>query len=87
VTHDGHNPHHDNRTAAPRPAHRRHRYEVNSAPFRAGDPALPEEERLAALRVAFFAPGPDPCSWLTGWHPTTLRMQHAAVSGIDVHRY
>lgn len=33
--------------------------EINNAPFVAGDPALPEEERLAALRLAFFAPGHD----------------------------
>jgi pimeloyl-ACP methyl ester carboxylesterase len=61
--------------------------EVDSAPFRAGDPALPEDERLAALRLAFFAPGHDPSGWLTGWHPDTLRMQQAAVTGIDVDRY
>lgn len=61
--------------------------EVNSAPFRAGDPTLPEQERLAALRLAFFAPGHDPSGWLTGWYPETLRMQHAAVTGIDVDRY
>jgi len=53
--------------------------EVNSAPFRAADPALPKDDRLAALRLAFFAPGHDPSSWLTGWYPQTLRMQHAAV--------
>ncbi|HEX4253066.1 MAG TPA: alpha/beta hydrolase [Pseudonocardia sp.] len=62
--------------------------EVNSAPFRAGDPTLPEGERLAALRLAFFAPGHDPSAWLTGWYPKTLGMQHAAVTtagraGID----
>jgi pimeloyl-ACP methyl ester carboxylesterase len=28
--------------------------EVNTAPFRAGDPTLPEDERLAALPLAFF---------------------------------
>jgi pimeloyl-ACP methyl ester carboxylesterase len=53
--------------------------EVNSAPFRAGDPTLPEADRLAALELAFFAPGHDPSSWLTGWYPRTLAMQHAAV--------
>ena len=35
-------------------------------PFSAGDPALPEEERLATLRLAFFAPGHDASIWLTG---------------------
>jgi pimeloyl-ACP methyl ester carboxylesterase len=61
--------------------------EVNSAPFRAGDPNLSEAERLAALRLAFFAPGHDPRTWLTGWYPRTLTMQHAAVTGIDLQRY
>jgi pimeloyl-ACP methyl ester carboxylesterase len=54
--------------------------EVNSAPFRAGDPTLPEADRLAALTLAFFAPGHDPSSWLAGWYPRTLAMQHAAVT-------
>ena len=35
------------------------RPDVSSAPFRAGDPTLPEEERLAAVRLAFFGPGHD----------------------------
>ncbi len=57
--------------------------EINSAPFRAGDLTLPEGERLAVLRQAFFAPGHDPSVWLTGWYPETLRMQReaAAASG------
>jgi pimeloyl-ACP methyl ester carboxylesterase len=54
--------------------------EINSAPFRAGDLTLPEDERLAALRLAFFAPGHDPSAWLTGWYPQTLRMQRAAAA-------
>lgn len=54
--------------------------EINSAPFRAGDLTLPEDERLAALRLAFFAPGQDPSVWLTGWYPQTLRMQRAAAA-------
>jgi pimeloyl-ACP methyl ester carboxylesterase len=60
---------------------------VNAAPLRAGDLTLPESERLDALRLAFFAPGHDPSIWLPGWYPETLRMQHAAVSGIDLSRY
>jgi pimeloyl-ACP methyl ester carboxylesterase len=52
--------------------------EIESAPFRAGDPGLPAEERLAALKLAFFAPGHDPSAWLTGWYPRTLRMQRDA---------
>lgn len=61
--------------------------EINNAPFRAGDPTLPEPERLAALELAFFAPGHDASIWLTGWYPDTLAMQRAAVTGIDVARY
>ncbi|MBV9796111.1 MAG: alpha/beta hydrolase [Actinobacteria bacterium] len=57
--------------------------EINSAPFRAADLTVPEDERLAVLRQAFFAPGHDPSAWLTGWYPETLRMQReaAAASG------
>lgn len=32
--------------------------EINSAPFRAGDLTLPEEEQLAVLKMAFFARWP-----------------------------
>ena len=33
------------------------------------DTNLPDPVRLAALQVAFFAPGHDPSSWLDNWHP------------------
>lgn len=61
--------------------------EINEAPFRAGDPTLPEADRLAALELAFFAPGHDARGWLTGWYPRTLAMQRSAVAGIDASRY
>ena len=61
--------------------------EINSAPMRAGDLTLPEAERLAALRSAFFAHGHDASIWLTGWYPDTLSMQVASVDGVDVNRY
>ena len=61
--------------------------EINSAPMRAGDLTLPDEERLAALRLAFFAPGHDASTWLTGWYPQTLKMQVASVDGLDAKRY
>jgi pimeloyl-ACP methyl ester carboxylesterase len=61
--------------------------EVNSAPFRAGDPTLPDSERLAALRLAFFAPGHDPSIWLSGWYPETLTMQHEAVKRLKTAPY
>jgi pimeloyl-ACP methyl ester carboxylesterase len=61
--------------------------EINCAPMRAGDLTLPDAERLAALRLAFFAPGHDASIWLTGWYPDTLRMQVASVDGVDINRY
>jgi pimeloyl-ACP methyl ester carboxylesterase len=33
------------------------------------DPAISKEERLKYLRLAFFSPGNDATSWLTGWKP------------------
>ena len=53
--------------------------EVSRTPFIAGDPSVPEAERLAALRQAFFAPGHDPRIWLDGWYPATLKMEQEAV--------
>lgn len=61
--------------------------EVNSAPFRAGDLTLPDSERLAALELAFFAPGHDASTWLSGWYPNTLAMQHQAAKRVDAGRY
>ncbi|HEX2942156.1 MAG TPA: alpha/beta hydrolase [Rhodopila sp.] len=42
------------------------------------DTSLPDDVRLAALRVAFFAPGHDPSSWLGNWHPVASKAQRAA---------
>ena len=39
---------------------------------------MPSEQRLAALRYAFFAPGNDPSAWLDGWHPDVLAAQRIA---------
>src|SRR5580692_4129783 len=39
---------------------------------------LPDVVRLAALRVAFFAPGHDPSEWLSGWHKVAGAAQRAA---------
>jgi len=49
---------------------------------KAGDPALPEAVRLAALRTAFFAPGSDPRPWLSGWHPHLREAQRAAAAAV-----
>lgn len=54
--------------------------ELTVAVTKAGDPSLPEEERLAALRFGFFAPGNDPRVWLDGWHPGVRDAQRAAVA-------
>jgi pimeloyl-ACP methyl ester carboxylesterase len=61
--------------------------EVNSAPMRAGNLTLGDDERLDALRLAFFAPGHDASVWLTGWYPDTLAMQVDCVQHADVNRY
>jgi pimeloyl-ACP methyl ester carboxylesterase len=42
------------------------------------DTTLPDPVRLAALQVAFFAPGHDPSAWLGNWHPVASRSQRAA---------
>ena len=47
------------------------------------DTSLPDEVRLAALRVAFFAPGHDPSSWLENWHPVAAKAQRAASAATD----
>ncbi|OBG24665.1 alpha/beta fold hydrolase [Mycobacterium sp. 852002-51057_SCH5723018] len=61
--------------------------DVKVAPMRAGDPSLSDATRLAALRLAFFAPGHDASIWLTGWYPDTLAMQADCVDRADVPRY
>lgn len=49
--------------------------EIAATPGIAGDPARPEAERLAALRLGFFAPGHDPTPWLKGWWPAAQEVQ------------
>jgi pimeloyl-ACP methyl ester carboxylesterase len=51
---------------------------LSEAVRKAGDPALPETERLSYLRTAFFAPGNDASAWLRGWHPKVDEAQFAA---------
>jgi pimeloyl-ACP methyl ester carboxylesterase len=55
--------------------------DIAAAPGIAGNLALPAEHRLAALRLAFFAPGNDPTAWLRGWYPRTQAMQAASSRG------
>jgi len=54
--------------------------ELSAAVTQAGDPALPVDQRLEALRFGFFAPGNDPSVWLTGWHPDVRASQRAAAA-------
>mgnify|MGYP001401659592 CR=1 FL=1 len=49
---------------------------------KAGDPTLPDADRLAALQRAFFAPGNDPKVWLGGWHPEVRERQRAAAAAV-----
>lgn len=56
-------------------AARQYAPEIAATPRIAGNPDLPAAERLAALRLGFFAEGHDPTPWLHGWHPATQRMQ------------
>ena len=46
----------------------------------AGNVALPDQQRLAALRIAFFAPGNDPSIWLKGWHPKIAAYQRPIIA-------
>jgi len=57
---------------APSPPH------IRAAIRASADPGRPQEERLAALRAAFFAPGNDPRRWLDGWYPEVLAAQRIA---------
>ena len=56
--------------------------ELSTAVTNAGNLSLSDEERLAALRFAFFAPGNDPTVWLKGWHPEIRDSQRAAVAAV-----
>ena len=49
--------------------------DVWTSPGRAGNLSLPDEQRLAALRINFFAAGNDASVWLKGWHTSTRMMQ------------
>ena len=56
--------------------------ELSTAVTNAGNLSLSDEERLAALRFAFFAPGNDPTVWLKGWHPEIRDSQRAAAAAV-----
>jgi pimeloyl-ACP methyl ester carboxylesterase len=42
--------------------------------------AKPDAERLDDLKIAFFAKGQDPRSWLTGWFPDAAKLQQQAMA-------
>ncbi len=56
--------------------------ELTAAINIAGDPSQPKDDRIKALRFAFFAPGNDPRGWLEGWHPQVRDAQRAAVAAV-----
>lgn len=51
------------------------------------DTTLPDPVRLAALQRAFFAPGHDPSSWLSNWHPVASKSQRAASAATPQHEW
>lgn len=44
------------------------------------DTTLPPAEHLAAVKLAFFAPGHDPKAWDKGWYGEVARQQQAALA-------
>ncbi len=57
--------------------------ELSQAINVAMSPDQPEEARLDALRLAFFAPGNDPRPYLTGWSGDLVLAQRAARGRTD----
>ena len=51
--------------------------EVIAAMPRCHDESLPDDERIQAMRTAFFAPGNDPAVWLEGWWPQSAGLAGA----------
>ncbi len=45
---------------------------------KAGDPALPDAERIGVMQRLFFAPGNDASIWLNGWFPAANEAQRQA---------
>jgi hypothetical protein len=44
----------------------------------------PDAERLANMKLAFFAPGNDPSVWRDGWYPEVAKAQIAATRATPV---
>ena len=51
------------------------------------DLAAPREERITALKHAFFAPGHDPTAWLEGWYPELALAERAAAAATHVEQW
>lgn len=49
--------------------------------------ALPDDQRLAALQTAFFAPGHDPSVWRTGWYAQAKTYQGLAMQGSTINQW
>jgi pimeloyl-ACP methyl ester carboxylesterase len=61
--------------------------EISKTPHQACDLHAAVEERLAALKKGFFAPGHDPAVWLQGWYPETMRMEVHCASTVPQSEY
>lgn len=48
---------------------------------------LPDDEHLAAVKLAFFAPGNDPAVWREGWNRAVARQQQAALAATPPERW
>jgi pimeloyl-ACP methyl ester carboxylesterase len=44
----------------------------------------PDGDRLADLRIAFFAKGQDASAWLTGWYPDAAKLERNAGAATPV---
>lgn len=52
--------------------------ELSDAITMINDPASTREQKLAGLKLAFFAEGNDPTHWLEGWHEDVTKSQRDA---------
>jgi pimeloyl-ACP methyl ester carboxylesterase len=61
--------------------------EIAKTPHQACDLTASVDERLAALRKGFFAPGHDAGIWLQGWHPETMKMEVSSASTVPASEF
>lgn len=52
--------------------------DVRASINKSHDLSLPEDERIRAMKHAFFAPGNDPRVWLDGWREDVMHAERAA---------